>query len=591
MSQNQNCQNNSMKNQRQKNNNNQNNNQNKNNNKNQTKSQKKDKTKNSVIVTTERIQTLEQKGIEPYPHNFEKFGYNYITNQQFHQRFAGVVADPDSSSPEDIVAVSGRIYTVRGHGDLVFVDLGGISTSPYRLQIKINASMLYDIMKNSNIEKIDMENGENNGIEKIILKLGEIREGDMYGFTGYPCRTKRNELSMQALSVQMLAPHLRMIPPTVDDIETRYRDRALDMIVHESVRETMILRSRIIQSLRNYFFENLNLIEVETPILQIQHGGASARPFKTYHYDMHLDMFMRVAPELYLKMLVVGGIPGVFELGKQFRNESADCSHNPEFTSVELYIQHNDYYSMMNMTENLFEYLLMKYNNGSMEKIVNGKVINFSKPWRRISVIDELRKCYQVIRDEHLTEIKLSGLENQIVLYPEFPSVEVWPTEDMRIFMDNWCVHQNIECSAPRSNVRLLDKLIGHYLESQCQNPTFICEHPTFMCPLAKSHRSLSGLSERFELFIDGMEYVNSYTELNNPVIQRSEFQKQNSNDLESQPPDEFYCKTLEYGLLDVGGWGMGIDRLIMLLSNNTSIRDVIAFPTMKPYEINSHKI
>lgn len=298
-------------------------------------------------------------------------------------------------------------------------------------------------------------------------------------------------------------------------------------------------------------------------------GGAVARPFTTHHNDLKLDLSLRIAPELYHKMLVIGGMDRVYEIGRQFRNEGIDRTHNPEFTTCEFYMAYADYTDLMTMTEKLLSNLVrhihgshtLKYNlDGDKEYD-----IDFTPPFRRIQMLPALEEALQV----------------------EFPPADQLNTPTGNEFLSNLCEKHGVACSAPRTSARLLDKLVGVFLEVQCINPTFICDHPQFMSPLAKCHRSEPGLSERFELFIANKEVCNAYTELNDPVEQRKQFEQQAESkaagDNDAHVHDEHFCNALEYGLPPTAGWGLGIDRLTLLLTNTNSIRDVLLFPTMKP--------
>ncbi|KAG1669015.1 hypothetical protein FOA52_000608 [Chlamydomonas sp. UWO 241] len=336
----------------------------------------------------------------------------------------------------------------------------------------------------------------------------------------------------------------------------------------EQVRDIFFTRSRIIQFIRRYL-DTRGFLEVETPMMNMIPGGAAARPFKTFHNDLNMGLFMRIAPELFLKMLVVGGIDRVYEIGRQFRNEGIDMTHNPEFTTCEFYQAYADYFDLLDMTETLVCAMVLELKGSyKIQYHANGQdndpiEIDFTPPWKRISMV--------------------SGLEEALGV--KFPTDLESP--EARKMLSEQCAKHNVSCPAPQTPARLLDKLVGDFLENQCINPTFICDHPQLMSPLAKWHRDLPGMTERFELFINTKEVCNAYTELNDPIRQRELFNDQagakEEGDDEAMFIDENFCTALEYGLPPTGGWGMGIDRMAMLLTDTQTIKEVLLFPAMKP--------
>jgi lysyl-tRNA synthetase class 2 len=397
-----------------------------------------------------------------------------------------------------------------------------------------------------------------------------IRRGDIVGFRGQPGRTKTGELSLFSKHVELISPCLHILPDPhygIQDKEIRYRQRYLDLLTNPKAKAIFPIRSKIINYIRR-FLDERGFLEVETPMMSIQVGGATAKPFKTYHNDLDQEMFMRIAPELFLKELVVGGYDRVYEIGRQFRNEGIDLTHNPEFTTCEFYMAYADYHDLIELTEKMISEMVLSihgthkvwyHRQGDAE----ATLVDFTPPFKRISMIGELEK----ILGEKIPFPLESDAANE--------------------FLKAQCAKHNVLCSAPQTTARLLDKLVGEFIEVQCDSPTFIMDHPEIMSPLAKNHRNTPGLTERFELFILQKEICNAYTELNDPVIQRERFEEQmkakTAGDDEVPPLDEPFLKALEHGLPATGGWGLGVDRLTMFLSNSDNIKEVILFPAMRP--------
>jgi lysyl-tRNA synthetase class 2 len=391
----------------------------------------------------------------------------------------------------------------------------------------------------------------------------ETKLGDIIGIKGYVGKGKKGELSIFPRTILILAPCLYDIPSTyygVEDKELRYSNRYLDLMINKDIRNIFIKRSKIIKYLRDYL-SNKDFIEVETPILSNSAGGATAKPFTTFHNAMKQSMFMRIAPELFLKQLVIGGISKVFEIGKQFRNEDIDASHLPEFTSCEAYWAGADYNNWMDITEDLLSTLSIFINGSTLTQWM-GVNIDLKPPYPRLDVMDTLQN-----------EIR-KKLNDPNFILPDIDSEEGY--NNLREMLD-------VNITKPHTLNRLIDGLIGHFVEPLCVQPTFLINHPQIMSPLAKHHRELKGKTERFELFINEKEFCNAYTELNNPTLQKNIFEEimkqKNKGDDEIPSSDYNFVKALEYGLPPTGGWGIGIDRLVMLLTGQDSIREVVFFP------------
>ena len=497
----------------------------------------KPNTEEAAVLTENEINEQMQVRIDKMhkieEHGWKPFGYRFL----YTHRAADIAAQFDElSEKETEVKMAGRIMAIRGHGKTCFMDM---QDKTGRIQVYVRKDVI----------------GEEN---YALIKLMDI--GDTVGITGTAFRTHMGELSIKANSVEMLSKSLRPLPEKwhgLKDVETRYRQRYVDLIVNPEVRDTFVKRSQIIRSVREVL-DSHDFLEVETPILNTIAGGAAARPFISYHNALDMQVYMRIAPELYLKRLIVGGMDRVYEMGRVFRNEGIDNRHNPEFTSVEIYQAFADYRDMMDLTEEVVVKTAEKVL-GTTTINYEGTTIELASPWKRMSMIEAVKeysgKDFTNVTD--LEEARAIAKELNVAVEPSFGIGKII----------NACFDEYVE-----------DKLI---------QPTFITGHPKEISPLAKSNPENPEITDRFEAYIYGREICNGFTELNDPIDQKERFLKQveerANGDEEANMMDEDFVNALEYGLPPTGGLGIGIDRLVMFLTNSSTIRDVLFFPTMKP--------
>jgi len=450
---------------------------------------------------------------------------------------------------ESYIKISGRIMSRRIMGNVSFIEL---QDSTGRIQVYIKRD---DICSG-------VDTGFYNNVFKKLLDIG-----DFIGIHGFIFFTQTGEVSIHAQKLTILSKSIKPLPVVKRDIEgkihdgltdpeTRYRQRYVDLTVNPELKQIFIKRSKVISKMRDYF-NNQGWLEVETPILQPVHGGAAARPFKTHHNTLDMGLYLRIANELYLKRLIVAGFDGVYEFGKMFRNEGMDRTHNPEFTSVEIYIAYKDYVWMMGMVEKCLEYVAKAVNDSPIAKI-GDREIDFSGPYERLSMYESIQKY---------TGIDVSAMDEDGLL--------------------KTCKDLGIETDATMGKGKLIDEIFGAKVEANLIQPTYITDYPIEMTPLAKKHRSKDGLVERFELFVNGKEIANAYSELNDPIDQRERFEEQlklaGRGDEEAMAMDEDFLRALEYGMPPTSGLGIGIDRLVMLLTNQHTIQEVLFFPQMRP--------
>lgn len=470
-----------------------------------------------------KIEELREKGIEPYPYRFEK---NHSIEE--------ILKNFEKWKESKKVKTAGRIISYRELGKIIFAKIQD-ETSSIQIVVRKNDTKNFDIFKKY------------------------VNRGDFVGIEGKPILTKTGEKSILVSDFVLLAKAIRPLPEKyhgIQDPEYRYRHRYLDFIFNPEKRDILKTRHKIIKEIRN-FLENKGYIEIDTPILQPVYGGAYAKPFITYYNALERNFYLRIAPELYLKRLLIGGFEKVYEIGKNFRNEGIDATHNPEFMAIEFYQAYADLYDMMNLTEELIKHVIMKIHGKLMIKYQDMD-IDFSK-FEKITMEEALLKYADIdVKNMKTEEIKELLEKRSIVLREE-------------------------------SRNYLIAKLFEEEVEEKLIHPTFVLDFPKEITPLAKDHREKEGFVERFELFVAGMEIANAFSELNDPIEQRKRFEeevkKKTKNEEESHPLDEDFLKALEYGMPPAGGCGIGIERLVALLTNQTTIREIIAFPALRTYE------
>ncbi len=490
------------------------------------------------IVRRESLHELRKMGIDPYP--AAEFPTNAFSTD--------IKAEYQDSEEKRQVVIAGRMMTRRVMGKASFIEL---QDSKGRIQVYVTRD---DICPNDNKDLYNV----------VFKRLMDI--GDFIGIKGFVFKTQTGEISVHAQSLTLLSKSLKPLPivkykdgvayDKFEDPELRYRQRYVDLIVNEGVKHTFLQRATVLRTIRKVLDE-AGYTEVETPTLQSIAGGASARPFITHFNALNIDMYMRIATELYLKRLIVGGFEGVYEIGKNFRNEGMDRNHNPEFTCMELYVQYKDYNWMMSFTEKLLETVCIAVN-GSAEREIDGQLISFKAPYRRLPILDAIKEK---------TGYDLNG-KNE---------------DEIREI----CKKLNMEVDETMGKGKLIDEVFGEFCEGTYIQPTFITDYPVEMSPLTKMHRSKPGLTERFELMVNGKELANAYSELNDPTDQENRFIEQmklaDKGDDEAMIIDYDFLRALQYGMPPTSGIGIGIDRLVMLMTGKTYIQEVLFFPQMKP--------
>ncbi|MCR5886982.1 lysine--tRNA ligase [Hymenobacter sp. J193] len=497
------------------------------------------------IIRRNKLDELQKLGIEPYPS--ELFDVNFYAQEildNYH---------PELNNFQE-ASLAGRIMSVRVMGKASFAELMDASG---RIQLYINRDEICP--------------GEDKTLYNVVFKK-LVDLGDFVGVKGHVFKTQVGETSIHVTGFKLLSKSLRPLPVVktrrdeetgeevvydgLTDPEMRYRQRYVDLVVNPHVRDAFVKRTQLVQAMRNYLNDK-GYLEVETPILQPLYGGAAARPFKTHHNTLDMTLYLRIANELYLKRLIVGGFDGVYEFSKDFRNEGMSRFHNPEFTQMELYVAYKDYYWMMDLVEEMVERVALALH-GKTEVQVGQNLINFQRPWKRYTMAESI---------QHFTGVDISELDEA----------------GLRAAAQQ--LHVPLDPSMGKA--KIIDEIFGEHVEPKLIQPTFITDYPVEMSPLAKKHRSKPGLVERFEAICNGKEICNAFSELNDPIDQRQRFEDQlelgKRGDTEAMVLDEDFLRALEYGMPPTAGLGIGIDRLSMIMTNSNSIQDVLFFPQMKP--------
>ena len=493
------------------------------------------------IIRRNSLEQLKAMGINPYPAD------EYVVNAYSDD----IVASFNDETEPRQVSIAGRMMNRRIMGKASFFEL---QDSKGRVQVYVSRD--------------DLCPGEDKEMYNVVFKK-LLDMGDFVGVQGFVFRTQTGEISVHAQSLKLLSKSLKPLPvvkqkdgvtyDAFEDPELRYRQRYVDLVVNSGVKETFLKRAQVVKTMRQVL-DDAGYTEVETPTLQAIAGGATARPFITHFNALNIPMYMRIATELYLKRLIVGGFEGVYEIGKNFRNEGMDRNHNPEFTCMELYVQYKDYNWMMSFTEQLLEKICVAVN-GKPETEIDGQVISFKAPYRRLPILEAIKEK---------TGHDLEGKSE----------------DEIRAV----CKELNLEIDDTMGKGKLIDEIFGEFCEGTFVQPTFIIDYPVEMSPLTKMHRSKPGLTERFELMVNGKELANAYSELNDPIDQEERFKEQmrlaDKGDDEAMIIDQDFLRALQYGMPPTSGIGIGIDRLVMLMTGNSYIQDVLLFPQMRPEKV-----